>query len=63
MDTNITTLERAFSLAKSGECASIEDIKNRLKAEGYSLLPITGPALLKQLRGLIVKASALKEIS
>src|SRR5437868_12089559 len=29
-------LERAFELAKAGDCASIDDIRRRLKAEKYS---------------------------
>jgi hypothetical protein len=30
-----TTVERAYQLAQSGECASITEVKQRLKAEGY----------------------------
>lgn len=53
MDNDITAIERAFDLAKSGTCATIADIKAALKAEGYSLVQITGPSLSKQLRALI----------
>jgi hypothetical protein len=28
-------LERAYELARSGDCADVEDIRARLKAEGY----------------------------
>ena len=38
VDPNITTLERAFQLARSGQCSTLDDIKQRLKAEGYQLL-------------------------
>ena len=31
----------------------IEDLKKKLRAEGYSIATITGPTLLKQLRELI----------
>jgi hypothetical protein len=48
-----TALERAFQLAKSGSCASLDEIKQRLKAEGYSSAQITGGAQSKQLRVLI----------
>lgn len=30
-----TTLERAYELAKSGECAGVSEIKARLKAEHF----------------------------
>ena len=48
MDRNITTLERAFQLAKFGSYTSVTDIKKQLKTEGYSVDQITGGALLKQ---------------
>jgi len=47
-------LERAFELARSGECAKLEDIRERLKAEGYGVEQLSGPALLRQLRELCV---------
>jgi hypothetical protein len=53
MDHSITTLERAFQLAKSGDYASVPDIKKRLIQEGYSIAQITGRALSKQLLALI----------
>jgi hypothetical protein len=55
MDNNITALERAFSLARSGTCATIGEIKAALKAERYSIDQITGSALSKQLKALINK--------
>jgi hypothetical protein len=30
------TLERAFQIARSGACASIKDIRNRLDGEGFA---------------------------
>jgi hypothetical protein len=54
MDQNQTAIERAFALAKSGVCASIGDIRRKLRAEGYTVSQIEGPTLARQLRGVIV---------
>jgi hypothetical protein len=56
MDHNVTALERAFQLAKAGDCVSVWHLKMRLKAEGYSLEQIVGRVLLQQLDGLIKAA-------
>ncbi len=56
MDHGIRTLERAFQLARAGDCASVSDIKKRLIAEGFSGEQITGPVLSKQLKELIPAA-------
>jgi len=56
MDHNTTQLERAFQLAKSGDCRSVEDLKKRLKAEGYQTNQIFGRVLSRQLHALIKKA-------
>jgi len=53
MDHTITTIERAFQLAKSSTCTSVADIKKRLAAEGYSVAQISGRTLAKQLDALI----------
>ena len=58
MEHNITTIARAFQLAKSGDVASVSDIKKQLKAEGYRIDQIEGPTLSKQLRLLINTAKA-----
>jgi hypothetical protein len=57
MDGNLTALERAFELAKSGDCASVADLRKRLKGEGYSLQKIVGRSLSRQLE-MLIKASA-----
>ena len=62
MNLPATALERAFQLAKSGSYASLEDIKKRLKAEGYSTAQITGGVLSKQLRLLIQTALTSQEM-
>lgn len=55
MDNNLTALERAFGLARSGTCTTIGEIKAALKAEGYSLEQVTGATMVKQLKALIGK--------
>jgi hypothetical protein len=56
MDHRPTSLERAFELAKSGQCATVEEIKKKLKAEGFVASQIEGRTLIKQLRDLIEAA-------
>jgi arginine repressor len=58
MDYDITPLERAFQLAKSGNCLSVDEIKKRLRAEGFSVAQVTGRTLSKQLNELIKTANA-----
>jgi len=52
MDSKVTALERAFQLARSGLMTTVEDIKKRLKQEGYDekVMADGGPALTTQLR-------------
>jgi len=49
-----TTLERAFSLARSGSCAGLDDIRRILKRERFDQVEghLSGPSLGKQLRAL-----------
>ena len=56
MDHSVTALERAFQIAKSGDCKSISDLRKQLRKEGYSLDKITGRTLFKQLEALIKAA-------
>lgn len=58
MDPNITTIERAFELAKSGKYNSVAEIKQKLQNEGYSLAQLEGRELARQLRELIKGATA-----
>ena len=61
MDLKVSALERAFQLARSGQVASIDDIKKRLKREGYEEKAVDGgPSLAAQLRKLISEASERK---
>ena len=57
MDQNVSTLERAFQLANSGDYSTVADIKRKLIVEGYSDAPVWGFQLHKQLRALTRKAS------
>jgi DNA-binding HxlR family transcriptional regulator len=57
MDGTKTTLERAFELAKSGQCFSMDDIRRKLSSEGYSLGQMTGATLSRQLRALMKDAT------
>lgn len=52
----LTTLERAFELAKSGKCGSVDDIRRALISEGFRVSQLEGPLLRRQLRDLIAHA-------
>lgn len=54
MDAHISAVERAFQLAKAGQCASVLDIIRQLKIEGYSVEHLVGSSLLKQLKAIIL---------
>lgn len=49
-----TTLERAFALARSGDCTTIDEIRRRLKAERFDLVEahLSSTSLTRQLRAL-----------
>lgn len=52
----LTTIERAFELARSGNCKSVQEIRLRLKAEGYSGVAdhLQGVSIRRQLNALIL---------
>ncbi len=52
MSTRPTLIERAYQLARSGECATLQNIKRRLKAEGFVSIEaqLFGPRLQDELR-------------
>ena len=53
MDFRPNTIERAYQLAQSGECATIEEIKAVLRREGYSASQLaSAPTLRRTLRQL-----------
>jgi exonuclease VII large subunit len=51
----LTILERAFELAQSGDCENFNDLRQKLKAEGYtdSATQMSFPSLRKQLSAII----------
>lgn len=53
-----TTLERAFTLARSGSCATVNDIRMQLRAERFDLVDahLAGPAIARQLRELCIES-------
>lgn len=53
MNSQKTALERAFELAESGNCDSIDELRKQLKSEGFSLAQLIGASLMKQLREVI----------
>ena len=57
MQQNLTTIERAFQLAETQRCTTIEELRKVLRAEGYSPGHIMGRALTKQLRDLMKGAT------
>ena len=56
MDHRMTALERAFDLAGSGQVSEYSEIIRAIRREGYFANQITGPALKRQLTGLIKTA-------
>jgi hypothetical protein len=49
----MTTMERAFHLARSGKFTTITEVLTSLDREGYSAGQIQGPLLRRQLTDLI----------
>jgi hypothetical protein len=44
-----TVVERAFELARTGEYATVKELRARLKVEGFAVQQIEGRSLGKQL--------------
>jgi hypothetical protein len=57
VESHISQLERAFELARSGRCATVADIKRKLREEGYQDDQIEGPSLFGQLNSLMRKSA------
>jgi hypothetical protein len=49
------TVERAFELARSGTCRTVDDIRAKLKAEGHSniMAHFEGGSFKKQLKAIM----------
>ena len=60
MSHRMSTLERAYALARSGECAGVSEIKAKLKREGYADVAgqLYGPTIQRALRELCTQARA-----
>jgi hypothetical protein len=57
VDHQISALERAFQIARSGRATNVDDIRKQLKEEGYDQRALDGgPSLKSQLRELIKAA-------
>ena len=59
MNSRPTTLERAYELARSGECATVSDIRDRLKRERFESIAgqVSGRTLTEELRRLCREAT------
>ncbi len=58
MHSKFTPIERAFQLARSGQYLGLSDLRAQMKSEGYDVVQLTGPTLLKQLRRLCEQSQA-----
>lgn len=56
-NSRMSQLERAFELASSGRCATVADIKRKLREEGYRDDQVEGPSLFSQLNSLMKKTN------
>lgn len=54
-------LERAFALARSGDCGSVSEIRKQLRAERLDWRQIEGPTLTRQLKRLCQESRLLAE--
>jgi hypothetical protein len=58
MSMHPTPVERAFQLARSGQHATVDEIRQQMKREGLDHAQVAGPVLLKQLRALCTESVA-----
>jgi hypothetical protein len=65
MNQHQTTLERAYELARSGECTGVADIRDALTRERFSDVAgqLYGPTIQKQLKRICREACKIKEQS
>jgi hypothetical protein len=57
VESRISQLERAFELARSGRCATVADIKRKLREGGYQDDQVEGRLLFSQLNSLMRKSA------
>jgi hypothetical protein len=63
MKSNMTAIERAFEIARSGRVTTVDAIRAQLKREGYEQGWVAGRALVSQLRGIIGATQGPKQPS
>ena len=58
MSSHQTTLERAFQIARGGQCASLKDLEKQLKSEQFDGVDaqLMGKSVRDQLRTIIEQA-------
>lgn len=58
MTMSLGTIERAFELAQSGHCTTVDDIRRQLKGEGFAQVDahLAGAMVRKQLLDLCRQA-------
>ena len=54
-----STVERAFELARGGQCRSVDDIRRKLNAERFEGVEanLSSPSMKNQLKALVLVAS------
>jgi len=62
MDRIPTTIERAFALARSGECSGVDEIRQQLKRERFDQVDghLAGYSINRELRSLCHAAQRLR---
>ena len=60
MDCKVSPLERALQLARSGRVAKVDDLRKRLRQEGYDEGAVDGGPLLKSQLRVLIKGAHLE---
>jgi hypothetical protein len=60
-DPNVSALERAFQMARSGQYATVAKIRMALTKEGYSASQVEGPELIRQLQSITKTAREVQD--
>ena len=61
-EAGVTSIERAFELARSGAVRDVQELRRRLKGEGYNSYEIEGRTLHTQLKMLIANAPKIEKV-
>jgi len=58
MHQNKSTIERAFELARGGQCHTVDEIRRSLMREGYESVQshLSGPSVTRQMKEAILAA-------